>query len=1008
MSELVDEIIADAEAQTAPGTDIAEAERPCDSTITAIYPVRYGYANLFDDVIAPSEPPPISQLLSADSIAAGDGYVARLLRPGWIYIREEAGGSAMQIFRYDRESPDGTEVVERFRKYLFTNRIDASGGLELDRSSGRDFYPFVFVNKGVSEVSILYTEHELAGEIVDKINGNAAFRAQTMQRINLVAGGRDAVEASSENLGRLVEDYRARRDRVLSEADGVALDIMMTEGSFRIDPDLVAQQISNTECYGDTSMIVALNDPVGRQIEIAQTHAKLAVWEQDVAALNLYPYMIGQFVEAARTSANEDITDAVTDNINLAAHQEYWCEMDEQFQNFAQRRAEIAALYRAFMYPGAHTDRVGSLDQYFRYFFAYDTPTEPELVKLLTVAGPIFDGLMASEQGQQMLAELADHAHGAEAYKPIYEQQNVLGAFTRGLIALTTQAQANVDWEASTARAMDRAMNGLGAFWGRAIADSQFAGQITQRAGYRMSAAALQNIVDQVIPKVLDVFGLAITDGTVRYSSEDIGRMVGRAMQMNVERGGYAGIDYLERAAERMENGQKVFDWGRRQSSGRLARLWRMAEVDVTRPSGARYAFSVDAGTGKPVGIIVDRGFAGLSAFFNVMTIASLAHQSQFSRANPLQRGSMLHDALTFGSAISALTVDMMTVGRAGFELAGYASTRVLPAAAAARLAPGMTARASGLARLIGGTLGTRLIAVANFAMAITSTMNAIGEFRQGNTTAGVGHAMMALGAGVLFFTAAASLGGGAAVSGATVVGLPVALVASILALICLGIGTVLVLLYSRNPFELLLFQCFWGKSRNYAFWKGDTRPAILDQITQAQSIAFGTERSAQMQISFRLEVQEFMNIFAMPQMELDIYGGSTSRMLFGNLFSDDRSYDIILRLPQFVIGQSEIVAGVYANGVPVPDTGLVSQSYDATLTSRFTDAVRTAIENGRYTHADGMMVLTLRVDFGQRANILWYYLPKPDVIVPMRMLTNRGELRVSGITAGMRNERPI
>lgn len=1006
MGEVLDDVISDAESQTTPGINVGSAQRPCDSTITAIYPVRYGYANLFDDVVQADNPPPISQLLSATSVAGGNGYVARLLRPGWIYIREEAGGSAIQIFRYDRDATSGGErpqVVERFRKYLFA----AGGGLELDRSSGRDFYPFVFVNKGVSEVSILYTEHELDRSIIDKINGDAAFRAQTMQRINLASGGRDAVEATAENLSRLVEDYRSRRDQVLRSGD-TDLGLLTTESSFAASPENIAQQISNTECYGDTSMIVALHDPVGRQIEIAQTHAKLAVWEQDHAALNLYPYMIGQFVEAARTSNSSDVVEAVTENVDLAAHGQYWQEMDQQFQAFAERRAEIAALYRAFMYPGEQTDEVGSLDRYFRYFFGYSNPTEDELVKLLTVAAPIFDGLMASEQGQSMLAELADNAHTDEADKPVHEQRNAYGAVIRGMIALTTQPQNGLDWALTTGQAMDRFMQGLGAFWGRAVADSRFAAQLAQRAGYGISARALQNIVDDLIPKALDIFGIRIVNGQTRYTSQQLGELVGRALEANVRSGGYAGIEILERASQRLEVGQRIFDWGRRQASRRLPRLWQLAEVEVTRASGSRFAFTVAESTGRRIGVAIEGGFTGVSAFFNVMTIASLANQSRFSNANPLQRGSMLHDALTFGSAISALTVDMMVLARGGLQLADM-STRVLPAAMAARFAPGITGSAGRLARVLAGTLPSRLIAVANFAMAVTSAWNSVSEFRQGNTGAGIGHALTALGAGALFFGAAGIMAGGAAASGSTVIGLPVAVVATIVSLILIGIGTVLVLIYSKDPLELLLFQCFWGKARNYAFWQDSSRDPIEARIRRARMMAIsGSAEQQAISQAFRIEIQEFMNIFAMPQMEIDRFGGSTARRIFGNSWFEDRSYDIILRLPQFVMGQSEIVAGVYTGAIPNAATGQFDQHINNAATTLFTNAVRTAIESGNYVFQSGMMVLTLRINFGQRANIIWYYMPKPDVIVPMRVLHPSGQLNLAGVTAGMLNDRPL
>lgn len=780
------------------------------------------------------------------------------------------------------------------------------------------------------------------------------------------------------------------------------LDILTTEASFEIAPENVAQQIRNTQCYGESSMIVALHDPVGRQIEITQTHAKLAAWEQDHAALNLYPYMIGQFVETARTSGNSDLVEAVNDNVNMAEHQKYWTEMQAQFQAFAARRTEIARVYRAFMYPGEQTDQVGSLDRYFRYFFADANPSEPQLRALLEVAGPIFDGLMASPQGQEMLSALLENAHGPEASKPLNEQRNAYGAFMTMFLRLATQPQNGMDWAVSTAVAMDRVLNGLGAAWGTAVAEAHYASGVTRRTGFRLSARALQHLVGQGIPKVLDLMGLRVqAGGKVRYTSAEMGRLIGRALEMNVRRGGYSGISVLEAAANRLERGQRIFDWAQTQRQSRLPQLWQMADVEVIRPSGNRFAFAVTEHTGRRIGVMVDGSFAGLSAFFNIMTIASLTNQSRFSRANPLQQGSALFDVMNFTAALSSLTVDLMVGTRTGLQIM---QSRPVAAALAGRFAPQITGSAQRLGRVLAGTLPPKLIAVANFAGAVIAIRAAINENAQGNTGAAVGHGLVALGSGILFAQAAAALFGVSAAAGSTIVGLPVGVAIALLGIILVGIGAVITLFYSKTPLETLFYQCFWGKSTRYEFWRA-TRAPVVNRITDASNIL---SQTSPQQIAFRMEVQEFMNIFAMPAMEFDRTGGSTLRWLFGNALASDRSVTIKLILPQFVLGQSEVIAGVYTNGIPDMTNGQLLQSYDTTATKKFTDAVRSAIESGSYTYVGGAMTIDLRLDFGQRVNIIWCYQPKPDIIVPMRLLSDSGQLRVSGLTAGMYNDRPL
>ncbi|WP_411890993.1 toxin VasX [Yoonia sp. SDW83-1] len=1002
-------LIDDVEGAASPGTDAGAAERPCDSTITPIYPVRYAYANFFEEGLeAPAPPPSLSTLIGARTVAAGNGYVIRLLREGWIYIREESGGTNFQIFRYTR-TDSGGYVSEKFEKYLFTNRINAQGGLTLDRSSGRASYPFVFVAKGVSEVSIAYSEHQWSADVIDRMNGNAATRAKAMQKVNIEAESSDhSVSASKDNLGSLVEDYKRRQDRVLAlsggDTEGLSLDILTTEASYSLDPSKIAQEIQSKLCYGETAKIVALHDPVGRQKEIVQAHAKLSVWEKDRAALTLYPYMIGQFVQGALDSGVEEVREAAEDNVNLDEHKEFWCEMEEEFDTFKARRASFAALYQAFMFPGstpALNDDVGSLDSYFKYFFAYNPGDETELRNLADVSAGIFEGLMASDEAKAALEATMEHAHVDEADTPIIDQKNAYGIITKGIIALTTTPQAEFDWANSSAIAMDRVLNGLGVMWGSAAANLRYSTQLAGRAGNRLSAGTLQAIVDKVIPSVLKVFGLRIMPGGgVNLTSAEIGRLVAEALDANVARGGNAGLEILERAAARVERGQRMFNWGQSQRSSRLPRLWKLATIEITRPAGSRFAFTVTERTSQRIGLVFEGGFAGLSAFFNIMTIKDLSNQSRFSNANPLQKGNMAYDALRFGSAISALTVDMMILSRGGLMVSQQV-VRVLPASVATRLVPGLNSGAKHLGRLLAGKLATSLVAVANFAGAVVSAWEAVREAQQGNTGAAVGHAMVALGSAILFFGAAATLSGAAGASASTGIGLPVAVICAALALIVGGVG--MILWFSKGPFETLLYQSFWGKSSNYAFWFTDNRPPVADRLRRAQDIT-----NEQISASYQIELQEFMNYFALPQMSLDRTGGSSLRRWTGSMISDETFYSVTLILPQFQPGTSEIVAGVHTISGFDP-SGQLETKLNEEKTAIFARAIRDAMENPtKHSYVGGVLKLNFDVDFGQRANIFWGYLPSPHVLVPMRFLTNYGQLNMQGVQAGMLNERPL
>jgi len=212
--------------------------------ILPLYPVRYAYANFFEQSLSePTEPPPLSTLLRAGSINKGNGYMVRLLRQGWIYIREEddPANGYFHIFKYQQVERYG-EIVEHFSKHLFKNRRNAQDGLVEDRS-GRagNRYPFVFVRRDVQDISIVYSEHKWSADVIDHMNASADTRAKSMQRVNLSAeNDPHTLRATPENLSQLVEDYRDRQRRLLklshspqdANADDISLDILTTQQSY--------------------------------------------------------------------------------------------------------------------------------------------------------------------------------------------------------------------------------------------------------------------------------------------------------------------------------------------------------------------------------------------------------------------------------------------------------------------------------------------------------------------------------------------------------------------------------------------------------------------------------------------------------------------------------------------------------------------------------------------------------------------------------------------------------
>jgi len=287
-----------------------------DANVTPIYPVRYAYANFFEAELAHAQnPPTISTLLNSNNLKDNDGYLLRILREGWVYIREEDDPEKghFHIFKYEQVASKGS-VREKFTKYQFKNKINAQDGLVPDLS--RSGYPFTFVRNGVEEISIVYSEHEFHPKVIDQLNGNEDERKTCMQRVNLEIESDDyAAPATQENLSKLIEDYRDRKNRLLTideidvteDIKALALDILTSETSYELEAESIALELQQKIDYGETARVIALFDPLGRQKEIAQAHAKLAIWEKEYAATTVYPYTIVSILHSCRETNDEGI-----------------------------------------------------------------------------------------------------------------------------------------------------------------------------------------------------------------------------------------------------------------------------------------------------------------------------------------------------------------------------------------------------------------------------------------------------------------------------------------------------------------------------------------------------------------------------------------------------------------------------------------------------------------------------------------------------------------------------
>ena len=490
-----------------------------DANVTPIYPVRYAYANFFESELADAKnPPTINTLLNSNDLKANDGYLLRILREGWVYIREEDDqeNGHFHVFKYEQVKHNHS-ITEKFTKYLFKNKINAQDGLIVDNSNTNSTYPFVFVRNGIKEISIVYSEHEFHPDVIDKLNGSEDERKESMQRVNLDADADDyAVPASQENLAKLVEDYRERKNRVLAleeseinpEIQELALDVLTAEISYELEPESVATELQQKIDYGEEARIVALFDPVGRQKEIVNAHLKLVLWEKEYASSTIYPYTIGKIVNDFRDTEDEDIKDIVEESINWSAHDEHWGGMNSTFEEFKNRQEQFSDLYARFMMGDGLSHKVGTLDTYFRKFFCHDVKNDEdanlELKKLCEVSIDIFSGILASRPSNAAIDEIINDA-AEQAEKNLDQISNAFAAIFEGMIKFITTPQEGVEWKRDIKKLIDPYMISLGPKWGKmkalAIYKKGQAGQET----IKHSAKALSYVAEKLVPRILDV-----------------------------------------------------------------------------------------------------------------------------------------------------------------------------------------------------------------------------------------------------------------------------------------------------------------------------------------------------------------------------------------------------------------------------------------------------------------------------------------------------------------------
>ena len=979
-----------------------------DTEVTPIYPVRYAYANFFEETLHENAlPTDLNTLLHARTIKDGQGYIIRLLREGWVYLFDEDNPATdlLHIFKYEKRKSDKGIATEHFVKYKFKNGVDASQGIEVDthkkcKLSDDGSYGFVFASREVKKVSIVYTEHELAKEVLDKLQSQQSFRRECMQLIDLQKeDGQDFVPATETNLWKLVEDYRERKERFLkfqasTEADQneISLDVLTTDDSYELDASYISLLINHTLRFSKKSKIVALFDPVGRQKDIALAHGQLCILQQAESAQNIYPYTIGAFVQALCSSKDEVIKEALAENINWQEHGRYWQAMDKRQRTYLARQQEFVDLYSEFMEAAPHQNQVGSLNTYLQSFFAEpkkDADQESEFVKVCDIYTDMFAGMLASAPGNKAFEQL--FIEGAEQAENNGNTSPIAIFWHYFLRPIVTQPQKGTDFTANTLRALDRLMVTIAPVISKLYSPTKVSLGYAKKLFGVSAGAGINYIANKVVPAILNAYGIQILDKTVSLTESQLEKLLNQVINdsnlnhtlhvtnpQTAER-------YVGSAERKIKLGQAAFDWVEGVKDAKLPTLITLSEIQVDARHYNNYEFVHSPySEASKIALLVDGSFAGLSAFFNLSAINDLIHQNRFDITNPLKNRSTFQSVMTWTSVLSALTVDIATIGSDTLKLGVKVQPKLLQPQAMQKLPSQATRLSKSLSEFVTGKVAARLILVANITGGISSSISSLHAFNMGSDEEGVGY--LAISAGSFILAGQAMLYGAGAT--ATTGALPVSLLLTVVGLIAIGAGAAVAFIHGKNDVELLLSCCFWGGSEKYPFWDKGDKYNPLDvseerlEVSDRLELAFDIYEEQKIADAYKVELQEFENLFNRPVLALEHKTGQS---------------DFHFTLPNFKQGISQLHFKVMVNRLEQADGMAIaslkggSEIYTVVpeeapaLTKQLKEqlnALKSALISGLAT-----FTLSLQHQHKNNVTLYWYYEPSPNSIVPKRYL---------------------
>ncbi|MDE9499790.1 hypothetical protein KKJ22_18740 [Xenorhabdus bovienii] len=1012
-----EKMVDEAQARMPHELDMDTVVRPCDLNIRPVYPARYAYMNFLGSAKDSKAelPSPIYDYIDPEilSLSPAGGYCIRMPRAGWIYVKEEeplkTRGSQhkgrLLIFKY---GPQVVEVKEGIRglivKYTQYERKAGDASWEkiqpANGSAGLG-YPFLALNKDVSKMSIVYSEVPFSERILEKIDKDESFRRKAMQFVDLDDEKSSyAIDATEEYLKTLIEEFKEvgeqfdryhkyLQDRQDPNAPPVNLGDLTTEDTYKMDVDLVMRQMDSVRCpyYKDKAKIVVLHDPVGYQRDILNAHTLLSIWQRSYMATNMYPLTIGQFIEQLEYAVVDNFTlsEQFKDNIHLDNWQTWWPKLIDPIKDVNETQEVIVALYRGFFEDPGVADKLGGLAHYFSNFFSVNEKKDDlseedakEFKIFCTLISELLGPLKSSDAGMSTsLRVLAGNLAS--------ESSSTWVVALNGVVNTLGHDGANKDIMAKYfITGVDKLLNATAEIIAHLfVVGAEKASQISIYA----YAGNVEKLNQYFTIKCLSFLGVEIQKGNHVVLDEKewnkVLKKLGEYKNQGIPGKIKGGVSKVNTELKKWE-GKKVFNWFKRVDNYTYRLYVKVPTIKFNKPK-----FNVVAmrHLQQQTSILFDCGLSGLDLYMKLYTFYSLASQSDFDQNDPLKASSR-----TFYIRFTYLNIVIggMLAARNFSEYLGKA------AASAELLAQKINRPAMGaLLRTASRNLmlnSDYVKIIAKRAMVATGLLSGGLSYYDAYHAYSIGsqlesYAHTAIGTGTLIMTGTfllttPAIGGAIGATAAGGAGLaslggPIFWAGMTLA----AIGYIGVMMFSKDEFENLLNNCFWGRGSQYAFWDRKRPDNISEQFNKAREMNKDTKNK------FLVERQEFLNLFNRPILKKE------------NNKKGKMTYNFIL--PNFRLGESELVYNISKSSYG--DEGRNHPSYYFTLMDyerakeRFESLMEDALSNifdknkksGGENPIDENGALTLSLEIEEEhvryLNLSWYYMPTEDTISPLR-----------------------